>query len=291
MPLNTTDEERESRADAELALKLSLEQRQITELRELFRNMSEDMEAFVAETGQAPRAAIYEDDLRGLLARQGRRVSRAFTGDITDFLSEASIEEPIIEELAQIALIGGATVEELVERIRNEVRLANQLFIVDQVATDTKIITDTNQREMDASVSAAFAILAEESTERPSNAAVAILAAQDFQSRAFGRTPTIAATWTQKIAEGSKDNEFNQFFTVRNSLSTVVANVPLANEVRVWITMGDGRVRFAHVLVNGKRSENGVWQVGGESLRFPGDPRGRPSNIINCRCSAQPVIE
>jgi len=43
MPLNTTDAELRTAAAVDLAEKLRLENRQITELRELFRNMAEDM--------------------------------------------------------------------------------------------------------------------------------------------------------------------------------------------------------------------------------------------------------
>jgi hypothetical protein len=33
------------------------------------------------------------------------------------------------------------------------------------------------------------------------------------------------------------------------------------------------------------------FEVGGESLAFPGDPRGTAGNVCNCRCSQYPVVE
>ena len=149
MGLNTTDSELSAAAAADLAEKLKLERQQIIELRSLFTDMSLDMEAFVAETGQPPNASIYEDDLRGILAKQGRRVSRAFSGQIVDFLDEQPDEETIIEELALIAAVGGLAVGELIDRMRNEVRRRSQALIAEQVTTDTRLITATNQREMD----------------------------------------------------------------------------------------------------------------------------------------------
>lgn len=56
--------------------------------------------------------------------------------------------------------------------------------------------------------------------------------------------------------------------------------------VKVWDTDMDGSERAAHRRANGQtRSLTDSFQVGGEDLRFPGDPAGRPDNVINCRCT------
>lgn len=56
--------------------------------------------------------------------------------------------------------------------------------------------------------------------------------------------------------------------------------------VKVWNTDMDGHERPAHKRADGQtRSLTGSFQVGGEDLRFPGDPVGRPDNVINCRCT------
>ena len=289
MPLNTTDAELRAAAAADLAEKLKLERRQTIELRELFRNMADDMQAFVSETGNAPNASVYEDDLRGILARQGRRVSTEFSGQIVDFLEDEPEDETIIEELALIALIGGLTVPQLIDRMRNDIRRQNQAFIAAQVTNDTRIITATNQREMAASVASARASIVEEGT-LPTNNEVARRSSSDFRNRGLARAPVIASTYTQKIAEGVKDIEREEFFRTRNGISAVVANVPQIEEVKLWVTVGDELVRPSHIAADFTESENGGWLVQGEFLRFPGDPQGSPSNIINCRCSTQSVI-
>ena len=52
-----------------------------------------------------------------------------------------------------------------------------------------------------------------------------------------------------------------------------------------WLTAVDGRERDAHRMANGqKRDPLEPFNVGGELLMLPGDPRGSASNIINCRC-------
>lgn len=56
--------------------------------------------------------------------------------------------------------------------------------------------------------------------------------------------------------------------------------------VKVWDTDVDGHERPAHKRAEGQsRSLSDPFQVGGEDLRFPGDPAGSPANVINCRCS------
>jgi hypothetical protein len=58
----------------------------------------------------------------------------------------------------------------------------------------------------------------------------------------------------------------------------------------VWTTMHDTHVRHAHAEADGQRRPPGsTFFVGGQNLRFPGDPRGRLDNTINCRCVLKPV--
>lgn len=54
---------------------------------------------------------------------------------------------------------------------------------------------------------------------------------------------------------------------------------------KVWDTDMDGHERPAHMGANGQvRRLSDTFQVGGEDLRFPGDPAGMASNVVNCRC-------
>jgi hypothetical protein len=57
-----------------------------------------------------------------------------------------------------------------------------------------------------------------------------------------------------------------------------------------WTTMHDAKVRHAHAEADRQRRPPGSYfHVGGENLRYPGDPRGRLDNILNCRCILQSV--
>jgi uncharacterized protein with gpF-like domain len=58
---------------------------------------------------------------------------------------------------------------------------------------------------------------------------------------------------------------------------------------REWNASTDERVRTepqgGHLRADGqRRSQKEPFRVGGEDLKVPGDPKGSPWNIINCRC-------
>lgn len=54
---------------------------------------------------------------------------------------------------------------------------------------------------------------------------------------------------------------------------------------KTWRTSHDERVRSGHRDADGQTVPVFMpFQVGGESLMFPGDPSGSPDNVINCRC-------
>lgn len=58
-----------------------------------------------------------------------------------------------------------------------------------------------------------------------------------------------------------------------------------------WITTLDPVTRPDHREVNGIEVKRGQsWIVGGESMRFPGDPRASAAQICNCRCTTIPVF-
>ena len=55
--------------------------------------------------------------------------------------------------------------------------------------------------------------------------------------------------------------------------------------VKRWITQHDSRVRSTHEDADGQQVElGGAFQVGGYSLRVPGDPLGPPDETYGCRC-------
>jgi HK97 family phage portal protein len=74
----------------------------------------------------------------------------------------------------------------------------------------------------------------------------------------------------------SSSNAGNQFAAKQTEL-------PLEKE---WISTRDDRTRDAHNEVDGqKRPMDDPYEVMGESLMFPGDPKGSAKNVIQCRCT------
>ncbi|MFJ9720012.1 phage minor head protein [Streptomyces sp. NPDC101213] len=57
-----------------------------------------------------------------------------------------------------------------------------------------------------------------------------------------------------------------------------------------WVAVLDDRTRDAHRDADGQEVPlDAPFEVGGETLRFPGDPTGSPGNVINCRCSVSVI--
>lgn len=57
--------------------------------------------------------------------------------------------------------------------------------------------------------------------------------------------------------------------------------------VSEWAAVEDQRTRPAHAEADGQIVSIGrPFTVGGEPMRFPGDPRASARNVVNCRCSA-----
>ncbi len=63
-------------------------------------------------------------------------------------------------------------------------------------------------------------------------------------------------------------------------------------KVKVWVSSFDTRSREDHMAADGQRvAFEEMFEVGGEKLEYPGDPRGSAGNIINCRCGYEVILE
>jgi hypothetical protein len=73
---------------------------------------------------------------------------------------------------------------------------------------------------------------------------------------------------------------------IDNTALVTPAGIPIKT-FKEWVAILDRRTREAHVRADGQRVPvNEPFQVGGELLQFPRDPRGSAGNVINCRCVA-----
>ena len=59
-----------------------------------------------------------------------------------------------------------------------------------------------------------------------------------------------------------------------------------------WLSAFLPDSRPEHMAADGEKADiDGSWDIGGERLKFPGDPGGSPGNICNCHCAVSPVVE
>lgn len=116
--------------------------------------------------------------------------------------------------------------------------------------------------------------------------------------------PSRVATWIQKA---SRKRSFYRWQTLRiaRTESTAASNLGGMNAIKdsgyvmdkIWVSAHDSRTRrhpddwYDHVHMDGKKVRMNQKFImnsakGGEDqLEFPGDPKGHPANIINCRCT------
>ena len=58
---------------------------------------------------------------------------------------------------------------------------------------------------------------------------------------------------------------------------------------QVWMATLDGRTRDSHVIMDGEHQE--VGRKFSNGCRYPGDPKGAPAEVYNCRCTLVADVE
>lgn len=78
---------------------------------------------------------------------------------------------------------------------------------------------------------------------------------------------------------------------ILNAATQAAADADEEFVVLEWVTMHDDAVRAAHKDVDGQQRPPGEpFIVGGEKMRYPGDPTASPGLWINCRCALAPAL-
>lgn len=90
--------------------------------------------------------------------------------------------------------------------------------------------------------------------------------------------------------------ETTRVFNIAHNLQMKAANKlrPRSNKLlKGWLTRGDKRVRPTHRAAGRAKPipVNDLFIVGADKLRYPGDPKGSPEEIINCRCRMYTIPE
>jgi len=103
-----------------------------------------------------------------------------------------------------------------------------------------------------------------------------------------GRLTAIVMTETQVPAETAKATEADVLSGLPPPTRGQAARQ--ADVVKEWVSIGDSKVRPAHLDADGQKQPlNDPFIVGGQLLRWPGDEGlgATADNIINCRCGAE----
>jgi hypothetical protein len=172
------------------------------------------------------------------------------------------------------------------------IAVALSLFALIRAGAQSQIILNTATTELLSAVANAEQIaLAEQALGNDmSQQEIATTAAATASRALRARTPTIACTETQVIAEVSKATEVAVL--AGQTPPTVAGSSITTGVTKEWVTVRDNKVRrngFNHVAADRQKVDvNGVYVVSGQQLRWPGDIGLGASlgNVINCRCSS-----
>lgn len=256
-------------ARRDLREKLRFERMLMGELKFFNQQMARRTIQEYAQSGRSFQASELQPALSDILLNHYNRVGEPFSEQITDILP-ADIQATEAET--------------------NTILAALAAFFGGRAPEQSEIITGTNQRDIEASIDTAIMISQEDAaaTGTPqSRVDIAVLAGAGLSRRLAGRTRGIAALETQAAAEAAKATEA-QILTFQPP-SVVGGSLRESPVTKEWVTVGDERVRQAHVFADSQEvTLNLPFSVGGEQLRWPGDTSlgASAGNVINCRCSS-----
>lgn len=257
-------------ARSEQRQKIKLENQFIPTVRRLLSRMNADFRNVYTATGAVIGTDAYVSDWEAALSLHYRRVGRLFHVKCLVFKQE----DTRVDDAAVAA--------------------AFLLWLQDRAAQQTRVILDTSRRDMGVAVATAQSELRNaDPTAQVTNADIADEAAAKIAKDNRSRESTIANMETQPVAEQVKRLAAMSAAGIPLLVGQQPAAEPLAPTERLikdWDTVGDEKVRQAHVFADGQRREiKQAFNVGGELLLFPGDTSlgATIGNVANCRCSAQ----
>lgn len=254
-----TKRELERLAEIEVLLKMSLEATLIRSLNVIFKEIGLSAENNYRLTGNLPHLKHYETEITALLRKHYRKVSKKFKNHFSNrYLVVGKNKEQLNKTISSII---DTTAPERAALIHN---------------TNVSNLNDIENRLFQENIASGKPI---------DRTKIATNIKRDFINNGRNRSPSIAATETQGMAEATKHAEST---VISASASSVEHEIAIeTHHYKTWIAILDRRTRPAHARADGeRRTVNDYFNVGGEMLRYPGDFNGSAANIINCRCSA-----
>jgi len=251
------DDLEEIRAN-DLSKKIKLEVPFKRDVGMLLRRINSDFAQQYTADGTVINAKEYKPELMTILAANYNRISKFFKFNIRE-----SFDEKVSPE------------------INAKINANINQFIKDVSNPKSDIILDTTNKEILTELFNTTNTFIEEERDI-TNFAVANETRKGLNLKVPGRANIISISETQNGSESVKTIEEETL--IDNNV--VIAGLALAALLKdVWVTTLDEVTRVNHVIANlQEKSPLQSFLVGGELLRYPGDPAGSPGNIINCRC-------
>ncbi len=217
------------------------------------------------ESGLPFDASTLEDDLTDALNTHYEKTADVFADQISQTLPSDIAVTAAEKTLVDQALAG---------------------YYAARAIEQSRIMTKTNQKDIENAIRDATETrdeagqpLARREQAREAGARTA----RKLKGREKGR----ATTETQNASETAKATEAE---VLAGRQPSVLRGSPLVAGVnKEWVTVGDERVRNAHVRADSQvRDLSKPFSVDGQLLRWPGDTSlgASASNVINCRCSS-----
>lgn len=276
--LNKTKAQLQEDADAQDDIDLVFEKTMQRKLNALVRVIVNDFAILYGTTGIVINTRQYFDELNTIIKQTYRRVNREFSStylnDLEEELAKAKTDEEKDKWNKLIAL-----------RKKVTPAIFATLIAWSQVTApeQTNFVIDTWGKMIRKNVNDAISINI--LSDLPiDNATIAKQTKKPLTNEMINHNETIAMQEVQTPTENAKFTEADEFNKELIATATVVAIIE-----KIWITMGDSKVRASHVAANGqKRNLKEPYLVGGELLMYPKDSSLGASlgNIINCRCKS-----
>jgi hypothetical protein len=247
-------------------------------LNSLVRSLVNDFAILYATTGNIVNTSQYQDELETVLKQTYRRVNSEFSNTYLEGLEEARAKAKTDSRKDELKTI-------INKRVAAETAILASLIQWSQETApkQSAFVVDTWSNIISKNVDDAMAenILADLPTD---NATIAKKTKKPLQNELITHNEVIAMQEVQTATENAKFTEVDVLNDDLQADPTIDVNIE-----KTWITMGDLKVREAHMRANGQRRNlNDFFLVGGELLMYPKDQSGGASmgNIINCRCKS-----
>ena len=268
-----------------LKAKMILESQLKTKLLKLYKKYSSHVYQAYVLYGLPNFPLSFTQDLREILLSHYRKVGTYFSKFNRQFKKK---EKKVISELDR----------KIQQRLES--------YYYELVTKRVTYITTTAQDNLSAYVGKLSQLTTEDGFQL-SRFEIAKFLKDTLNSRSAGKADMISITETTQVAEKAKEIEVEEMVgdadefeldellgddipdDVRDEILSMGGAAALAagliSITKVWNTVIDESTRPEHADADGQEVEiSEPFEVGGESLMYPGDDSGSPENTINCRC-------